>query len=340
MHLTHLTHHVRTILTMSQASRVIHIFSRVIHDLPLTIQTTSVWLLLNLVDHIYHNKDPNPHIAQDLLWRIMNTLVNKFETLVEYIPIVKKAEDRKKEGTALSELSCLVQLEKTRKRSSTRSEEADVTQLSVKTSKKGNLSIGSLSDMTTTIDSLHNVRSLVKPMALGLKTLIWCVCNYRRRKEEVKSSSSAATNKAAKDKSLYVLTNSELDVVGKYLEYGLKCFSLLYAFKEDASTSFSDMLETFAACFTVLDSFKFHLSIGPRILDIYNVMMVDLDFFGIFPRSLLWNTSVSYDFADVLLGFLMHRLDILAVPIRSDVNVIFDIDFSVISSSSSASPPK
>ena len=316
--LADLVHHVRTSLSMSQASRVIHIFSRVIHDpsLPLTIQTTSVRLLLNLVDHIYHNKDPNPKIAQDLLWRIMNTLVNKFETLIEYIPIVKKAEDRKKEETIMSERSCLNSLEKIR--SSLPIEEADAIKPSDKTSKKQSLSLSGLPETTTNMDSLHDVRSLVKPIALGLKTLIWTVGNYRRRKEEEVKS-------AAKDKtSLYVLTNAELEVVGKYLERGLKCFSLLYINKEDSSISFSDMLETFAACFTVLDSFSFHLSIGPRISSIYDAMMVDFDFFGMFSRSLLLNTSVGFDFAQVLLGFLMEKLDDLSVPIGPNTHDIFD----------------
>jgi transformation/transcription domain-associated protein len=58
--LADLVHHVRSSLSLEQLHRVIHIFSRIIHDetLPTTIQATSVRLLLNLVDHIFHNQDP------------------------------------------------------------------------------------------------------------------------------------------------------------------------------------------------------------------------------------------------------------------------------------------
>ena len=43
---------------MPQLGRVVHVYSRTISDasLPATIQTTSVRLLLNLTDYIYHNQ--------------------------------------------------------------------------------------------------------------------------------------------------------------------------------------------------------------------------------------------------------------------------------------------
>lgn len=49
------------------------VFSRNIHDpsLPITIQTTSVKLLLNLVDYIFHNDDPDPQRGKKLLQRIL-----------------------------------------------------------------------------------------------------------------------------------------------------------------------------------------------------------------------------------------------------------------------------
>jgi hypothetical protein len=41
-----------------QLSKIVHMFSRNIYDasLPATIQTTSIRLLLNLTDFIFHNK--------------------------------------------------------------------------------------------------------------------------------------------------------------------------------------------------------------------------------------------------------------------------------------------
>ena len=84
--LADLVHHVRSKLSMSQLHRVVHIFARVLHDtsmsLPLTIQATSIRLLCNMVDQIYHNTHPQPSLGRDLLFRILETLVTKFETLV------------------------------------------------------------------------------------------------------------------------------------------------------------------------------------------------------------------------------------------------------------------
>ena len=73
---------------MTQLSRIIFLFSRNINDdtLPLTIQTTSVRLLLNLVDNLFHNKDQDKSNGRRLLVRILSTLVNKFESLRLYIP--------------------------------------------------------------------------------------------------------------------------------------------------------------------------------------------------------------------------------------------------------------
>jgi transformation/transcription domain-associated protein len=52
-------HHVRGELGIKHLSRVVHIFSCHVHDvsLPLAIQITSVRLLLNLVESIFHKND-------------------------------------------------------------------------------------------------------------------------------------------------------------------------------------------------------------------------------------------------------------------------------------------
>ncbi|CAM9349768.1 unnamed protein product, partial [Discosporangium mesarthrocarpum] len=65
--------HVRDRIDLNQVSRVIQVFSRNIYDpsLPIPIQTTSVRLLLNLVDYIFHNTDPNPERGKQLLQRTL-----------------------------------------------------------------------------------------------------------------------------------------------------------------------------------------------------------------------------------------------------------------------------
>ena len=67
--LADLVHHVRTQLKLPQLSKVIYLFSRNINDnnLPISIQTTSVRLLLNLVDNIFHNNEAEPDLGRKLL---------------------------------------------------------------------------------------------------------------------------------------------------------------------------------------------------------------------------------------------------------------------------------
>merc|ERR1719197_69756 len=83
--LADLVHHVRGELGMAHLSRVVYLFSCNIHDatLPLSIQTTSVRLLLNLVENIFHKNEPD---GRRLLVRILLCLVSKFSTLKTYIP--------------------------------------------------------------------------------------------------------------------------------------------------------------------------------------------------------------------------------------------------------------
>ena len=97
--LAEFVHHVRTMLSMRQLSRVIYTFSRVLHDvsmdLPMSIQITAVRLLQNLVDIVYLNKDTNPQVGRDLLDRILDALVNKLWTLQFTIARVLASEGQR-----------------------------------------------------------------------------------------------------------------------------------------------------------------------------------------------------------------------------------------------------
>lgn len=84
--LADLIHHVRNELSISQLSKVIHLYSRNIHDptLPFSIQTMSVKLLLNLVECITKKNEEGKGRA--LLIRILDAFVNKFSSLKKIIP--------------------------------------------------------------------------------------------------------------------------------------------------------------------------------------------------------------------------------------------------------------
>jgi hypothetical protein len=123
---------------MSQLSKVVHMYSRNIQDasLPITIQTTSVRLLLNLVDNIFRNKEiiinnnnNNNNLLSSsssmmnvprggagglggklLLLRILKTLVNKFDTIRDHLLLVEETEQLKKSESEFADVSTQVQL--------------------------------------------------------------------------------------------------------------------------------------------------------------------------------------------------------------------------------------
>ncbi|CAE7928359.1 Nipped-A, partial [Symbiodinium sp. KB8] len=89
-----LVHHVRDRLHLSHLPKIVHLFSRNVHDptLPLSVQITCLRLLLNLVDIIYNNKLSDPAPGRRLLTRILNTLVTKFRTISRLAPMLLAAE--------------------------------------------------------------------------------------------------------------------------------------------------------------------------------------------------------------------------------------------------------
>ena len=163
--LADLVHHVRSKLSMSQLHRVVHIFARVLHDtsmsLPLTIQATSIRLLCNMVDQIYHNTHPQPSLGRDLLFRILETLVKKFETLVT-ITIPHLQSKQPKQPPIENE---------------TTFQEED---------QNNNIIYNFTLENK---DTMAHVKDVIQPMLLGLKTVIWCVNNYGNQRDKLQQSS-------------------------------------------------------------------------------------------------------------------------------------------------------
>lgn len=81
--LADLVHHVRQNLPHSDLARAVQLFSRNVHDetLPTSIQTMSCKLLLNLVDCIRLRSEQEQCNGRDLLMRMMEVFVLKFETV-------------------------------------------------------------------------------------------------------------------------------------------------------------------------------------------------------------------------------------------------------------------
>lgn len=357
--LSDLIHHVKTRLTMPQMSRVVCMFSRILHDssttLPLSTQYTAVRTLLSVVEIIFQNKDPNPQIGRDMLVRILSTLVNKLSTLNEYFSAIQK-----REGSSLSSSST----------SATHNVSKDV----VANSEVSAIHMGSdpaliyfgashspfaedhqnafLSDRgdlrernssfdgnVDVSDSLRDLRSMIRAIVVGHKTVIWYINNYRSQREKdnktpQKTTPAPGSNEEVSS-AMLKMTHSERALVDKYILLGIPCMKFL---KEDVSTQgnetttgkptagkqassdqYKDVLSYFAAAFTTLDGYDLKRTLGKR-LDVLVEAIVDDPTVMVIPRHLLGsNATTSYEFCAILLRFLVERMDDLSVSKSTDI---------------------
>ncbi|XP_064456550.1 transformation/transcription domain-associated protein-like isoform X2 [Ornithodoros turicata] len=83
--LADLVHHVRTQLALRELSAAVAVFSRNVHDesLPTSIQTMSCKLLLNLVECIRTRSDQEGANGRELLIRMLEVFVLKFNTIAK-----------------------------------------------------------------------------------------------------------------------------------------------------------------------------------------------------------------------------------------------------------------
>lgn len=81
--LSDLVHHVRALLSMKQMTRIVGMYCRILHDTSLSIssQNVAVRTLLNLVETIYQNKDPDGQLGRDMLVRLLFAFVEKLESI-------------------------------------------------------------------------------------------------------------------------------------------------------------------------------------------------------------------------------------------------------------------
>lgn len=242
--LADLVHHVRSRLTLHQHARVIHIFSRVIHDasLPVMIQTVAVRLLLNLVDFIFHSKETNSNIlGRDLLVRIIYTLVMKLGTLREYILIVAKKQavevgnGNNEEGQGCADshpesdsASVFLTTEEQLLRQGKHYPSSIV--MSSGGGVGGGLICGIGGGNPEHKDSIADIHALVTPLLVGIKSVIWCINNYQTLPSNRQLKPNLAHDEAqdlasAKngDDSKLRITKEERETLSKCVKWGLQC---------------------------------------------------------------------------------------------------------------------
>ncbi|GAB5370731.1 hypothetical protein AAMO2058_001518200 [Amorphochlora amoebiformis] len=277
--LADLVHHVRADLTIEQLSKVIYIFSRNIHDptLPLSIQTASVRLILTLVDHIYRTQDAKDR-GRTLLVRILSALVNKFDTLKDYIPkLIHLVNKKKKRVQAQGHTWTLAYTPRT---------EEEFPE-----------------------DSVREVKQLMFTMVFGLKTVVWCISNFR---------SHSITH--SQQRRPIVLDEVECRIVARFLQHGLNCFKIytLPGFTRSRTQQIEkDVLEHFASVFTVLDPRSFRDVFSVQIETLFNQIVENQRLHMhmlIIPQHFLSSSNVSKAFADILLSFLTKKMKDMAKP--------------------------
>ena len=313
---------------MKQLSRVVYIFSRVIHDsslkLPLAIQTTAVRLLLNLVDTIFHNKDANPQLGRDLLARILDSLVRKLGVLKDYIPLVEAAEQARSVETTDLEAAVLWT-----KSLNDGSETSDLTDDSAKSKEDKTMrKLWSEDESSDVTDTLQDVQTMVRSIVVGLKTVVWCINNYRnqREKEKLQHFSIPPGSNEEVSSAMHKLTNWEYGLIDKYITYALPCFRVfkqVYTDSKQASkhatpesiivaNQYRDVLTYFAAAFTMLDSYNFRRTIGARVDLLVEAVEEDHPAMLI-PRHLLGsNQKASFVFVNILLSYLVEHMEELS----------------------------
>ena len=334
--LADLVHHVRSMLTLKQLSRVIYMFSRVLHDssmkLPVTIQITAVRLLLNVVDIIFHNKDSNPQVGRDLLNRILDTLVNKLGTLKDCVDQVREAAAVESQGdTTISgkesrddkeaSTSGIVEKDDPNAPEDDKKEEQSGSNPEESGKRKELISADDwMIEGPNTNESIQDVQIMVRSIIVGLKTVVWCISNYRLPKEKEKPAPGASEEPAAP---VIRMTKFERDLVEKYIDFAIPCMKVFAplptkAGAAGASMSIAgeqqqrDVVTYFAACFTVLDSFNLRRTLGKKIGLLVDTLVHDPNIMVI-PRHLLGsNPRTSVEFCEMLLGYLVQHINRLS----------------------------
>lgn len=297
--LSDLVHHVRSQMNLNQISKVVSIFSRVLHDssktLPLSTQYTAVRTLLNVVDIAYNNGDRNPQVGRDILVRVLSTLVDKLSALhtCHQMTLNKgNIPSSKDKAPGDTDFSLLAHLD---------------------------IPLGS-----DPRESLRDLKSMIRAIIVGIKTLIWYINSYRtqRDKDKVDSSPPASGTNEEVASAMLKITNSEQAIIDKYILLSFPCMKWLK--EEPASTNgtsgdrpqsdqFRDVLTYFAAAFTTLDGYDLRRTLGRRLECIVDAI-ADEPTAIVVPRHLLAaNATTSFEFCTILMNFLVERMEALSM---------------------------
>ena len=333
--------HVRTKLTPAQLSRVIRIFSRLLHDtqtdIPISLQIMSTRLLLNLSEVAYLSKDPNVQVGRDLLVRILMTVVQKLRTLKDKIPKMmddaeRAIKERVKRGEMVNQFMLDVKGEKEVGNELLRDEHPQ-----------------SVVVEDATFDGdyhgdplfiVRDVQSLLQPIMLRMRNLFFYISTYSHHVDkEMRKSTSAGeeryplpsfvTNRENDEvfSATLKLTQGERDIVADFLMSGISCLklfrmdvepdldpSLMKPYdKSNPSPKFREICDAFAVIFTGIESHNFARIVAPNLSELLDEIDNDNVLIGIFSSMLLDSRGVgkshSYDLCAVLVPYILENIE-------------------------------
>ncbi|KAE8910303.1 hypothetical protein PF005_g1396 [Phytophthora fragariae] len=351
--LADMIHHVRDMLTLAQVSTIVDFYGKRIHDptLPISIQTTSIRLLLNLVDISAKNEDADAWKGRNILSRILLIISGKFGTTLANLPMALATTLRSKssgdrgdllEGGAMDKIkqSSLLPKEVVQKTSYEKKLEGLLLP---------HMRVQRPADSISEEEpSIRDIKSLLRTMILGIRAVIWCTANYRNPHAKDLSTVDAnstdgsgmtaasssqgihtglnaksmdvvtnASGRSSGGEHLYPLTDDERLLIAKVLRNGLRCF-VLYTLSENTLSEEKQMLDHFAGAFTVLDAADFRDLFISNIELLYECILQDHAILTI-PQHFLANSNVSCWFAEILLKFLITQMKDLSVESEGDL---------------------
>ncbi|KAK1948059.1 Transcription-associated protein 1 [Phytophthora citrophthora] len=350
--LADMIHHVRDMLTLGQVSTIVDFYGKRIHDstLPISIQTTSIRLLLNLVDISAKNEDADAWKGRNILSRILLIISGKFGTTLANLPMALATTLRNKSSGDRSDLLEGGAMDKIKQSSLLPKEVVQKSQYEKKleTLLLRYLRVLRPADSASEEEpSVRDIKSLLRTMILGIRAVIWCTANYRNPHAKDLSTVDANTTDgsgvtagttspgvhrglnvhaldAASSRSsgrgtehVYPLTDDERLLIAKVLQNGLRCF-ILYTLSENTLSEEKQMLDHFAGAFTVLEAADFRDLFISNIELLYECILQDHAILTI-PQHFLANSNVSCWFAEILLKFLITQMKDLSVEAEGDL---------------------
>ncbi|TMW68827.1 hypothetical protein Poli38472_006295 [Pythium oligandrum] len=189
--LADMIHHVRDVLTLAQVSRIVDFYGKRIHDptLPISIQTTSIRLLLNLVDISAKNDDTDGWKGRNILARILLIISSKFGTTLASLPTALALSLRARSSSSTSatdrstgDLLDGGAMDKIRQSNLLPKEVSEKTDYDKKLEQLLQPSFRLHRSPDSFVEdepSIRDVKSLLRTMILGVRAVIWCTANYR-----------------------------------------------------------------------------------------------------------------------------------------------------------------